>query len=382
MGMRLKNKSIVFMIDGFDFRYYEQTEMVMMQKLARESFFKRGSGIFPSLTNANNISIACGCWPEEHGVTTNCYYDESSDRAVFLEAPSFLTTKTLFEQARESGSKSALLTCKAKTTKILSGGVDFAVAAEDPDPEIRDRYGNPPPMYSSEINYWLCDIGLDLLERRPDLDLLYIHTTDYPMHMWAPDEHESQLHMQTLDYYLGMFLKAAPNHTIALTADHGMNKKNRCWDLARACSARGVEVKFAVSPVADRLLKHHRGFGGVSYVHLHSPTDEEKVKETLLSLDGVEQVLDRKTASQTYGLMESRIGDLVVFPDIETVFGDLEHEFEELGPNYRSHGSLYELEIPLLLHNVKGEPPRMRDLNYNLDLTRFLFHNGEAAITI
>lgn len=366
------------MIDGFDIRYYRKTPMPVMQKMAREGFFKTGSCIFPSLTNANNISIACGCWPEEHGVTTNCYFDETHNQAVFLEHSDFLTSKTLFEEAAATGTQSALLTCKSKTTKILNNEVSFVVAAEAPGQEICEKYGQPPPMYSAEINYWLFDIALDLVNSRPDIDLIYVHTTDYPMHMWAPEEEQSQLHMKTIDNYLGTFLERAPKHTIVLTADHGMNRKKRCWDLAKACKNRGLPVKFAISPVADRLLKHHRGFGGVSYVHLNDPADQSEIVSKILSLEGVEAVLDRKTAARRFGLMESRIGDLVVLPDKYTVFGDLPEESEILASDYRSHGSLYEMEIPLLLYNDHGEAPRYRDINYNLDLTRHLFStNGE-----
>ncbi len=361
------------MIDGFDIRYFRKTAMPVMEKMAQIGFFKMGSCIFPSLTNANNISIACGCWPEQHGVTTNCYFDETRNEAVFLEHPDFLTTDTIFQQAAASGTKSALLTCKSKTTKILSKGVSLSVAAENPDKEICEKYGQPPPMYSSEINYWLFDIALDLVQSRPDIDLIYVHTTDYPMHMWAPEEAESQLHMKTLDEYLGRFIKAAPDYTIALTADHGMNSKKRCWDLTKACANRGLQLKFAISPVADRLLKHHRGFGGVSYVHLKDPLDQAQAVSTLLSLEGVEAVIERQTAARRFGLMESRIGDLVVLPDKDTVFGDLPEESTTLASNYRSHGSLYEMEIPLLLYNYKGITPRYRDINYNLDITRHLF---------
>ena len=373
MPFTLKNKTIILMIDGFDIRYFDKTLMPNMQYMAGKGFFKTGSAIFPSLTNANNISIACGCWPEEHGVTTNCYFDEKVDQAVFLEHSDFLTCSTLFARAAESGSRSALLTCKSKTTKILGDNLEFAIAAESPAAEISAKYGAAPPMYSREINYWLFDIALDLVRSRPDIDLIYLHTTDYPMHMWPPEAEESKQHMKKLDEYLGLLHNAAPDFTIGLTADHGMNFKTGCWDLAKACENRGVPLKFAVSPVADRLVKHHRGFGGVAYIHLHDEADTAAATETLGSLAGVEAIMDRKTAARRFSLMESRIGDLVVLPDKHTVFGDLAQEYEELAPGYRSHGSLYEMDIPLLLFNYPGATPRYQDINYNIDLSRFLF---------
>lgn len=268
---------------------------------------------------------------------------------------------------------SALLTCKSKTLQILGGMTSLAIAAEVPQKEICLKYGSPPPMYSTEINYWLFDIALDLVKTHPDIGLLYVHTTDYPMHMWPPEAPESQDHMKTIDEYLGRFHEAAPEFTIVLTSDHGMNSKKRCWDLTRACDNRGTPLKFSVSPVADRLIKHHGGFGGVSYVYLNSPKDKPFVMETLMDLKGVEAVLDRKTAARKFSLPASRIGDLVVLPDRDTVFGDLSEESLILPADYRSHGSLYEMEIPLLLFNTKGKTPQYKELNYNLDLIRYLF---------
>lgn len=375
MVPQLKNKSIILMIDGFDIEYYHKTNMPIMQMMAKNGFFKEGSAIFPSLTNANNISIACGAWPDSHGVTTNCYYDQETEQAVFLEHYDFLSIPTSLQVAANSGKSSALLTCKAKTSKILGRDADFVVAAESPEQHIQDKYGTAPPMYSSEINYYLFDIALDLINNRPDIELIYLHTTDYPMHMWEPEAPESQEHMKKLDQYLGQIISHDPEFTIALTADHGMNYKKQCWDLAKACKNRGLELKFAVSPVADRLLKHHRGFGGVSYVYLKKEDDLGKASEIISGLNGVEAVMDRQSAAKRFSLMASRIGDLVVLPDINTVFGDLVQEHEFLAPEYRSHGSLHEMNIPLLLYNYGDENPVYKDLNYNLDLTRFLFKN-------
>lgn len=364
-------KMAVFMIDGFDMEYYEKTDMRAMKRMARQGFFKPGSAIFPSLTNANNISIACGCWPSEHGVTTNSYFDGKTGEAYFLEDSSFLTTKTLFDRLTARNIGSALLTCKAKTAKILGQRATLSVAAEAPDEWVVEKYGSPPPMYSSEINYWLFDIGLDLIKTRDDLGLIYLHTTDYPMHMWPPEAEESQRHLLSLDSYFAKFHQLAPDYALAITADHGMNKKIRCWDLEKACHNRGGAIRHSVSPVADRLVRHHGGHGGVSYVYLNHVDDGKKIISILMDLQGVEQVLERKEAARRFSLVPSRIGDLVVIPDRDTVFGNLEEECEILPGNYRSHGSLYEMDVPLLMFNLQGQSPSYRDINYNLDLTRY-----------
>jgi phosphonoacetate hydrolase len=375
--MSAKNQRVVvMMVDGFGMDYYQNTDLPVMQDMASRGIFKAGQSIFPSLTNANNISIACGAWPDEHGVTTNCYFDESSGQAQFLEDASFLCSPTIFELSARRGMRSALLTCKAKTTGILGQDVELAVAAEEPDPAIVRQFGSAPPMYSADINYWLCEVALAILWERPEIGLLYVHTTDYPMHMWPVEHPRSQAHLKRIDRYLGQMHAAAPDAAIVVTADHGMNYKRRCWDLSKACAQRGLQLKFAVSPVADRLLKHHRGFGGVAYVYLNDPSDTARAIKIIDSLPGVEEVLDRQTAAARFRLMASRIGELVVLPDIDTVFGDLHGESETLETDYRSHGSLYETEIPLILFNADDNRIRAEMINYNLDLTRLLFKPG------
>jgi phosphonoacetate hydrolase len=97
------------------------------------------------------------------------------------------------------------------------------------------------------------------------------------------------------------------------------------------------------------------------------------VKSLLLSLKGVESVLTRDEAAAKFHLMPERIGDLVVIGDRDTVFGHLESaDMETLPPNYRSHGSHYELAVPVIVHNATDAPPASYFRN-NLDLARWLY---------
>jgi phosphonoacetate hydrolase len=363
---------VVCMYDGFGMDYYEASPLPVMKRMAREGLAKRGRAVFPTLTNANNISICCASWPAEHGVTTNCYFDEVAGTARFLEDADFILAPTIFQRFRQQGVRSALLTCKAKTLKLVGGHVDFAVAAEEPAHDVVGRFGPPPPMYSSEVNYWLWEVALDLLESRPDLGLIYVHTTDYPMHMWAPKEARSLEHMAMLDDLLGLARIIAPDAMFLITADHGMNPKKRCLDLRKTCDAAGIPLRFAVSPVADRLLEHHRGFGGVSYVYVHSEGNLPKVQSFLRGLPGVDEVLTRREAAPRFHLMPERIGDLVVLADRDTVFGDLAGKEEELAAGYRNHGSLYEEDVPLIIYGFDGGLPMPGELQMNFDLTRWL----------
>jgi phosphonoacetate hydrolase len=111
----------------------------------------------------------------------------------------------------------------------------------------------------------------------------------------------------------------------------------------------------------------------VAYLYQPQANQEAAAKQLLLRLDGIEEVLTREEAAQRFRLMASRIGDLVVIPDKDTVFGDLPAEREKLAADYRSHGSLYETEIPLLAHNGHELFDDWDSVENNLHLTQNLF---------
>jgi phosphonoacetate hydrolase len=367
-----KQRIVIGMYDGFGMDYMAANPLPAFRFMAEHGFFKPVSAVFPTVTNVNNASICCGTWPKEHGITGNSYFNEQSGEADYMENADFICVPTVIQRAAERGVKSALLTCKVKTIHLLGRGAEIAVAAEAPPAEWIERYGKPANIYSREINYWLWRAAVDILKHRPEIGLLYVHTTDYPMHTWAPAAPESKEHLATLDQLLDEARAAAPDAAFLLTADHGMNYKSRCWDLFKACRELGSEVRFALSAEKDRYVKHHRTFGGAAWVWLNSPKDEEKVAQALLDLKGVEAVLPRRDAAAKFGLMPERIGELAVFGDADTVFGELDGPMEELEAGYRSHGSLHESEIPLVIYNSSVKLPSSDAFTANLDLTRHI----------
>jgi phosphonoacetate hydrolase len=366
-----QQRVIVIMFDGFDPRYLAASKMPVMEQWKRDGIYKQVTGVMPSVTNANNASICCGAWPETHGIIANSYFDEKSGEELYVESADLLLAPTLFERAGRYGVKSALLSSKAKTVTFLSRGAEIVLTAEEPTPEWVQKLGPAPEIYSREINYWLFRVAIDILKHRPDIGVLYVHTTDYPMHTWAPEAPESKEHLARLDDLFGQAMKAAPDAAFLATADHGMNAKSACWDLEQVCAKKGVPIRKAVSTGRDRYMKHHRGCSGAVYVYLKNPQDAARVREIISGVKGVERILTRDEAAKEFHLMASRIGELVVIGDQDTVFGELDDEQEHF-PGLRSHGSLHEINVPLFVYNAKGAPSA-EYFNHNLDLARCLF---------
>jgi phosphonoacetate hydrolase len=367
-------RTVVVMFDGFGPAYFAESKMPVFQQWKRDGLYKQVTGVMPSITNVNNASICCGVWPEVHGITGNSYYDEKTGVEDYMESASLLLAPTLFDLAGLQGVRSALLSSKAKTVTFLLHGAEIVLTAENPTPEWVERLGPAPPIYSREINYWLVRAAIDILKHRPEIGCLYVHTTDYAMHMWPPEAPESKEHLERLDDLFGQAMNAAPDAAFLVTADHGMNAKTRCWDLEKVCARQGVPVRKAFSAGRDRYVKHNRGCSGAAYVYLKSPGDMDRVREILSGVKGVEKVLTRDEAAREYRLMASRIGHLVVWGDQDTVFGEMDTELQEFSSGLRSHGSLHELSMPLFVYNAKGAPPSGY-FEHNLDLARWLYRS-------
>jgi phosphonoacetate hydrolase len=286
-----------------------------------------------------------------------------------MEDARLLLAPTLFQKVAKQGLASGLFTSKKKTASLLNAGTSLVIAAETPSPDLVKRYGAVPNIYSLEINYWLWDVAIDHLAKRRDLDVLYVHTTDYPMHMHSETTPESRAHLATLDQKLTEAWRVAPDAAFYITADHGMNHKTRAWDLEKACANRNVPLRLAISAERDKYPKHHLGLGGLAWVYLRQPSDEQRVASVIEKLSGIEQVLSRREAARAFDLMPERIGDLVVTGDRETVFGVLDRESETLAETYRSHGSRYETVVPLIIHDESRKLNR-NAYRRNLDLTR------------
>jgi phosphonoacetate hydrolase len=365
-------RTVVIMFDGFGPEYLAESKMPVLSQWKRDGLYKSVSGLMPSVTNVNNASICCGVWPEQHGITGNSYFDEKRGVEDYMESAELLLAPTLFERAAKHGVKSALLSSKAKTVTFLLRGAEIVLTAEEPTPEWVQKLGEAPSIYSREINYWLMRAAIYILRSRPDIGCVYIHTTDYAMHMWPPEARESKEHLERLDELFGEAMKAAPDAAFLLTADHGMNAKTRCYDLEKVCARRGVPLRKAFSAGRDRYVKHNRGCSGAAYVYLKNAQDAEKVREIVMQLKGCEQVLTREAAAREYRLMASRIGDLVVWGDKDTLFGEMDTEQENFSGDLRSHGSLHEQNIPLLVYHAK-QAPSSAYFQHNLDLARWLY---------
>ena len=357
--------TILVCIDGFDPEYLDACEMPVFAGLAAAGQLTIGRSMMPSVTNVNNVSVVTGAYPESHGICSNFWLKDRAGEGVYTESSEFILAETMFERARALGKRSLLATSKDKLRTLLGDGADVSVSSESPPDWLVEELGPPPGIYSLEVNGYTVRAAGFLLERHP-ADIVYITTTDYAMHSYAPDEPESARHMALLDEALGALMDAHPDATLLLTADHGMSSKTRMVDAAGELRARGIRGR-VVPIIKDMHVVHHSNLGGCAYVYVDD-ADLPAALDVLRGAPGVDAALPREQAASDMRLLPERIGDIVVTGARDTVFGDPEEV--ELPPRLRSHGSPHECRVPILSHR-----DGVGDFGFaeNRDLGRYVF---------
>jgi phosphonoacetate hydrolase len=332
------------------------------------------SAVIPSLTNPNNVSIVTGAPPAVHGIPGNYFWDREHDREVLMNSPAYLRAETILSTFSLAGFRVAAVTAKDKLRRLLGHklrGICFsaeyaekATLPENGIDNLLDFVGLPQPsIYSEAVSVFVLQAGARLLETfRPDL--LYLSTTDYIQHKFAPGTTEANRLFAAFDPLLQRM--DALGATIVLTADHGMNPKTgddgkpRCIYLLPILERiLGPGSARVILPITDPYVSHHGSLGSFASVHLAEPFRNDQVRlagliRELSGLRGMSLVLDNREACIKFSLPPDRVGDLVLLADGGTVLGKDEksHDLSLLDKPLRSHGGESESRVPLVSNRV------------------------------
>jgi phosphonoacetate hydrolase len=368
--------------------------MPNLQSFAVEGYRGLARAQMPTFTNVNNTSIVTGVPPREHGIGGNYFFDSASGQEVMTNSARFLRTATIFPAAQAAGRRVAVVTAKDKLRDIFAaglverGGIAFssehareAVPATHGIGEVERMAGPNPEIYSGEASLYVLRAGVKLLETGR-ADFLYLSTTDYMQHKFAPEAPEVLAFYADLDAEFGRM--AAAGAILGITADHGMNAKQRAdgspnviylESLLGARFGAGFRV---ILPITDPHLTHHGALGSFAQVHLppEGLADPAAVLAWVRELPGMTEVLARADAARLLELPPDRMGDFVVCAGRDVVLGRTPewHDLSLLEGGLRSHGGRYEEMVPFVFSVPLRDPYLTRAAGdpRNFDLFDFL----------
>ena len=381
----------VICCDGSEPAYMEiamqQGLMPNLQRIIAKGENRRGHSVIPSFTNPNNLSIVTGRPPSVHGICGNYLIDPATGQETMMNDPKWLRAPTIFEAFQKAGAKIAMVTAKDKLRLLLGKGLVFdgtAVAFSSEkagkvnlkDNGIADACAlvgmGVPDVYSAELSEFVFAAGVKLLaQMKPDL--MYLSTTDYVQHKYAPGSQGANRFYAMMDKYLGELDQQGA--IIVIVADHGMKDKHLPNGEPDVLYLQDVlDAKFGagktkvILPITDPYVVHHGALGSFATVYAYGP-DVKDIMAVIASQPGIDAVLDKAEGCARFELPEDRMGDVIVAsggPKGSKVLGTSasKHDLSGLNEPLRSHGGLTEQEIPVIANRkFRNAPAALRNFD-------------------
>ena len=386
-----KRPLVVICCDGSEPAYMEQAMakglMPNLAKIIAKGEDRRGLSVIPSFTNPNNLSIVTGRPPEVHGISGNYLIDPDTGEEVMMNDPKWLRAPTIFAAFQKAGAKICMVTAKDKLRLLLSKGLiydgtaiafssekaDKATLADNGIENVLVFTGKPlPEVYSGDLSEFVFAAGVKLLASfKPDL--MYLSTTDYIQHKYAPGTPGAEKFYAMMDGYLGQLDKAGA--IIVLTADHGMKDKHLADGSPDVVYLQdhldewfGAGKTKVILPITDPYVVHHGALGSFATVYLYDVNEADATRR-IKGLPGMDGVFAKAEGCKRFELPPDRLGDLIIVsggPNGSKVIGTStsKHDLSGLNEPLRSHGGITEQIIPIIINaKTQGLSKHLRNFD-------------------
>ncbi len=390
--------AVVICLDGCEPAYLDAAIadglMPTLKRMRETGTDRLAHSVIPSFTNPNNLSIATGRPPKVHGICGNYLFEPETGQEVMMNDLRFLRAPTLFSKFYAAGARVAIVTAKDKLRALLGAGLRFdedrarCFSAEKSDTSTAAEHGQDvasdwlgmarPNVYSAGLSEFVFAAGVKLLaEWKPDL--MYLTTTDYVQHKFAPDDADAKSFYEMFDRYLTRL--DAMGAAIVVTADHGMKPKHLDDGSPAVVYVQdlldgwlGKAAARVILPITDPYVVHHGALGSFATAYLPERAEHGDIIARLAATPGITHVLTRTQAVERFELPGDRIGDIVLVSDENMTIGTSahRHDLAALDEPLRSHGGLSEQVVPFIVNRVLDLPraPELRNFDAFLYATR------------
>lgn len=379
-----KTCAIAICLDGCEPEYLTKAIadglMPTLKRMRETGTDRLAHSVIPSFTNPNNLSIATGRPPIVHGICGNYLYEPGTGEEVMMNDVRFLRAPTVFSKFYEAGARVAIVTAKDKLRALLGAGLKFdedravCFSAEKSGTSTKDIHGQDaaskwlgmaqPEVYSAELSEFVFAAGVKLLKEWSP-DVMYLTTTDYVQHKYAPDDAQAKSFYEMFDKYLTEL--DAMGAAIVVTADHGMKPKHDANGDPAVIYVQdlldewlGEAAARVILPITDPYVVHHGALGGFGTAYLPEGTDGGDIIARLAAREELLEVVTKEEAVERFELPADRIGDIVMISTENMTIGTSEsrHDLAALNEPLRSHGGLTEQVVPFIVNRVIDLPSK------------------------
>ncbi|WP_428912001.1 alkaline phosphatase family protein [Niallia sp. Krafla_26] len=351
-----KNSEHVILIDwdGFDPEFLDRADTPNLDSLIKQGTHTTALSTYKSISNSARASMVTGAYPEVHG-NTSAYYDLEQDKAIGQNR--FLAAETLAESLASEGKTVA----SVQWYMVQNYGTS---------------YGNPEQLYVQPGGSFekRVDAAIDILNQRPvnsggqmvtvpkipDFLAVYGSDLDGLVHEEGPDSPSIGGLMAELDRQVGRLIQATKDvgiyhkTTFIVTGDHGMTTWNP--SLAQFLLNELTEAGFkpeilttgkSAAEETDVIIVQNVRLADITLRgNAATPEGYERVKQAFEQVPHIARILEKEDLKALHA--SDKVGDFVLEAEAPWSFSLLND-----GKDRGSHGSLEEMEVPLILSGNK-----------------------------
>lgn len=359
---------ILFLVDGFGWRFYERfQEVPFIKRIAKHGTIKKLTSQFPSTTAAHVTTIHTGLPVGESGVYEWYYYEPQVDAVI---APLLFSHAGTMERDSLKSTKiepSALYPRGVFYPELKRMGVEsyvFGIRDYTPSTYSKIVMAGAEQVAFKTLPEALVNVGL-LLEKQdqPTYLHLYFDRIDALGHEYGPSapqtEAEIEAFLLMMEHYFERIFKAKKRILFLMTADHGqaeVDPKTTIY-LNRDVRFAGVE-RFLKTNSQGRLIVP-AGSARDMFLHIREEMLGEAKAFLAPRLEGKADVVKTETlikegyfGAEVSTRFRERVGNLVILPyRYESVWWYEKDKFEM--KFYGHHGGLTPQEMETVLYSLE-----------------------------
>ncbi len=296
--------------------------------------------VLPAVTCSVQSTLLTGRLPAEHGIVGNgWYFRELGEIHLWRQHNRLVRAPSVWETARSR--HAGYRVANVCWWYAMGAGTDLLVTPrpvyhadgrKSPDcytrpPALRDELTDalgPFPLFQYwgptagiASSRWIVSAARRILRtERPDLLLVYVPHLDYDLQRFGPDSPQALAAARAVDAELAPLLEQAERAgaTVIALSEYGItpvrhpvdiNRELRREGLLEVYTQAGMEYLDPWTSRAFAVADHQ-----IAHVYVPDESDLPKVRDQLLRLPGVAEVLDRADQARQ-GLDHPRSGELV-----------------------------------------------------------------------
>ncbi len=335
----------------------------LISRFAKNNSLRSIHPTLPAVTTTAQSTYLTGFSPSKHGIVGNGWYDrEYAEHRFWKQSNHIVQHRKIWEELKQQNPE---FTCaKLFWWYNMYSSADYTITPRPMYPadgrkvfdiytqpmglreEIKKELGEFPfpyfwgPIAGIKSSEWIAR-SAEWIEQRhaPTLSLIYLPHLDYNLQRLGPSDPGIHDDLQAIDSVVGRLISYFEKREVqvVLLSEYGITEVSHPVHLNRVFREQGwIQIKDELgleqidcgASKAFAIADHQ-----VAHIYVNNESIRESVRDCVLAVDGVEQVLDQAD-KQSHGIAHPRAGDYVAVADKRSWFTYYYWDDDDRAPDF------------------------------------------------